>query len=202
MTRRLVRATKRGFTLLEALIGGAVLAVLLGLSMGLFYNVNRDVGDGLALADAAAQANRAAKEIQRQLAAATQIELGGASLSPGGKAYTSARYRVVTGYDFAAGGAQAGEARQLRFVAGEPGRLELVRPGGAFTLLEDVEAQGLAFAFLRADGTTSKAASQTEEDTALLVTFVRWQRLPRDGEVHRERRELRIALRNPPEADE
>ncbi len=207
MRRRDPTPRARGVTLLEVAVSVALLGLLMGLALGSFANVQRDVGDGLSMADAAAQANRVAKELHRQLSAAGGHTLSGSDRSPT-SAFTSVTYRPALGFDFAERGARWGPTREVRFELDEAGpdgrdddgdglvdqgRLVLYEDGRLLvTLLHDVAADGVAFAF----GPVGGGQTAGEGDGELRVRFVRLQRLPRDGDVHRERRDIRVALRN------
>jgi hypothetical protein len=127
-----MNVTRRGFTLIEATISGAVLLVTIGLALSLFADANRTVGESLQLTEVAVTANRLERLLRQELRGSAEMRLGATeggvftlgatSTSPAGE-FTSLQYRPVTGFDTSLPGVTLGAIRELRFVydAGESG---------------------------------------------------------------------------------
>lgn len=215
--------TRRGLTVLEVMIAGAILALVIVLALGLLRDTSEGVGDSLRMGDTAQRANGMVLDLYRELRPAGQFLLAGTALSPGGN-FTSISYRPIAGFDFAATAPAFGRLRQIRFVydAGEGGggngdNLDNDRDGlideGRLELLEDRNDDGnptndgvlavlaldvlggnaISFAF--ASGT---AAPDLSQDREITVQFTIARRLPAQGQIHREPRTVRIGLRNSP----
>ena len=213
------RRSARAFTLLEVLVAGSLMVGVIGLALHLFAQTSGTVGESVAMADAGQRANRFEALLVEQLSGAWNLQLGGASLSDDGH-FTSVEYQRPEGLNYSSGSARYGPTRALRFELDSGEALDgddddgdgLVDEGDIVlylgsvrqgALLRGVAAEGLRLDFRAAGGVAGSGGStpnRTDEDLPidreLQVTYVVLQRLPRRGDIHRERREVRIAFRN------
>lgn len=220
-----MRANTRSFTLLEAVVSSAILALIVGVALGSLAKTQEGVGDSLGIGDTAQRANSLVLDLTRELRGAGVFVLGGAALSPGGN-FTNVTYQRVVGFNFSSTSPSfSNRKRMIRFVydAGEVGagsgdNVDNDRDGlvdeGRLELLEDTNLDGtvagnevlavLARNVLGGNAIrfrfvpSGTATPDLTQDTELLIDCTLAQRLPKDGRIHREPRTIRIALRNTP----
>lgn len=205
--------SRRGFTLLEAVVAGALLATLAALALGTMGSASEQVALSTLQADLQARAHDAAALLRRELRVAARGSLALAGANPeNGAQFQRLSYRQVVGFDAAAHAPllsplPPAPPHELRFepepgetVDGadedgdglvDEGRLTLARDGvDQVDLAAGVRGADLGFSF-ESGATTPQAA-----DACLIIHYTLQQRGRRAGEVALRTQELRIGLRN------
>lgn len=216
---------RRGFSLLEAVIAGAILVVAIGLSLGVLGNISEHVADATVASDARAQASRARTFLRSVLRGVVVAPTASLPLFPAPSPvrsaphpttnlFTGLQYVTATGFDPAARSITVGPTCQLSFAV-EQGELlngsdddgdGLVDEGSlrwsrgglpARTVAEGVDGSTLAVRFLPAVGLPSETTtSPLSTDVELLVAFTVQAQGRRPGTVERVSETVRIGIRN------
>lgn len=211
---------RAGFTIIEAVIAAALLATIIGLSLGFMATTTDHVAMGTIRLDLQARAQDAGKLIERELRTASRNNLVLSNAYPvGAGAYTWVSYRSVVGFDTSSEAAlldptfASGNFHSIRFVLGggetanaadddgdgliDEGSLVLYRSGVALaTIAENVD--GSTVEFLLCAGASQQPSQPTPigSTTHLLIRYQLQQRGRRAGALDTHLYETSVGLRN------
>lgn len=192
--------TRAGFTIIEVVIASSLLMILIVASMTAFASSNEHLGQSMIIADVNQRANTIEDQLQEQLRSSGEFVLDDEKSSDS-IAFDRIDFRPLEGASYSATlRSVVWRAENDSDVLANDGRLE-VWSGGAklFELGRDVKSDFRVEFFEPSKTTASTGATPGDLDQEVRVSFTVMGVLGLNAgnvDVHEERREVRIWIRN------